>query len=68
MSTQQTIEQRLRRIEDRLAIHDLVHLYGFVMDERDLTGLDSLFTEDAHLGSDDGVFDATGLEIGRAHV
>lgn len=58
----QDFERRLRRIEDRLAIGDLAHLYGFVMDERDLDGLDSLFTEDAHLGSADGVFNANGLE------
>lgn len=57
-----TIEDRLRRIEDRSAIQELVHLYGFVMDERDVEGLDSLFTQDAHLGSADGVFDAHGLE------
>lgn len=57
-----SIEDRLRRVEDKLAIQDLVHLYGFVMDERDLDGLDSLFTPDAHLGSADGVLDADGLE------
>jgi ketosteroid isomerase-like protein len=57
-----TLEERLRRLEDRQALHDLAHLYGFVMDERDLDGLSSLFTEDARLGSEDGVFDAQGLE------
>ena len=63
MSTSSTtLEQRLRRLEDKQALHDLAHLYGFVMDERDLDGLSSLFTEDARLGSEDGVFDAQGLE------
>ena len=57
-----TLEERVRRLEDKQAIHELVHLYGFVMDERDIPGLDSLFTEDAHLGSADGVFNADGLE------
>lgn len=57
-----TTEDRLRRIEDQLAIQELAHLYGFVMDERDLEGLGSLFTADAHLGSADGVFDVHGLE------
>ena len=57
-----TLEERIRRIEDKQALHDLAHLYGFVMDERDLEGLSSLFTEDARLGSEDGVFDAQGLE------
>jgi ketosteroid isomerase-like protein len=57
-----TLENRIRRIEDKFEIQDLAHLYGFVMDERDLDGLGRLFTEDAHLGSEDGVFDATGLD------
>ena len=57
-----TLEDRLRRLEDKQALLDLAHLYGFVMDERDLEGLSSLFTEDARLGSEDGVFDAQGLE------
>ncbi|MDP3968292.1 MAG: nuclear transport factor 2 family protein [Nocardioides sp.] len=57
-----TLEDRIRRIEDKIALHDLAHLYGFVMDERDIEGLSSLFTEDAHLGSADGVFDARGLD------
>lgn len=57
-----TLEDRIRRIEDKIALQDLAHLYGFVMDERDLEGLSALFTDDARLGSDDGVFDARGLE------
>lgn len=61
-TTTRTLEERVRRLEDKQAIHELVHLYGFVMDERDIDGLDSLFTADAHLGSADGVFDADGLE------
>lgn len=56
-------EDRLRRLEDKAAIADLVNLYGYVMDERDLTGLSSLFTDDAHLGSEDGVFNADGLSV-----
>lgn len=56
------LASRLRRIEDKFEIQDLAHLYGFVMDERDLDGLSRLFTDDAHLGSEDGVFDARGLE------
>ncbi len=55
------LEDRLRRIEDKQEIADLVALYGFVMDERDLVGLPTLFTDDARLGSADGVFDAHGL-------
>lgn len=63
-----TLEDRLRRLEDKQALHDLAHLYGFVMDERDLEGLSSLFAEGARLGSEDGVFDAQGLEtIAKAY-
>ena len=61
-----TLEDRLRRLEDKQALHDLAHLYGFVMDERDLEGLSSLFTEDARLGSEDGVFDARDYVIWRS--
>lgn len=57
-----SLEARLRRVEDTLDLQRLAHLYGFVMDERDLAGLPELFTEDAHLGSEDGVFNANGLE------
>lgn len=57
-----SLEARIQRIEDKIELHDLAHLYGFVMDERDLTGLSRLFTEDAHLGSDDGVFNARGID------
>jgi ketosteroid isomerase-like protein len=56
------IEARLRRIEDKADIEDLVVLYGFVMDERDLAGVRRLFTEDATLRSHDGVFAASGLD------
>ncbi|MBM7365840.1 nuclear transport factor 2 family protein [Gordonia hydrophobica] len=55
------LDARIRRLEDRQAITDLVLLYFHVMDERELGALPRLFTDDAHLGSGDGVFDATGL-------
>ena len=56
------LETRLRRIEDRQEINDLSLLYFLVMDERQLDDLPRIFTEDAHLGSDDGVFAANGLD------
>ena len=62
MNDATNLEERLRRIEDKFEIQDLAHLYGFVMDERDIEGLGRLFTEDAHLGSEDGVFNAEGLQ------
>ena len=55
-------EQRLRRVEDRQAIQELGILYGFVMDERDEAGIRQIFTEDATLDSQDGVFKAAGME------
>ena len=56
-----SLEARLRAVEDRLEIQQLITLYGFVMDERDAAGMSSLFTEDARLASADGVMDAVGL-------
>ncbi len=56
-----TIEQRLQRVEDRQAIKELGILYGFVMDERDEAGIRQIFTEDATLDSQDGVFQAAGM-------
>lgn len=56
------LEARLRRVEDRQELTELVLLYFHVMDERNLDSLPRIFTADAHLGSGDGVFDATGLD------
>lgn len=57
---------RIRVLEDRLAIGELVAAYGFVMDERDLGLVEELFCSDARLRSPDGVFRAEGLEAIRA--
>ncbi len=56
------IEKRLRRIEDRMAIADLVHAYTFAMDNRDLTWAADLFTEDGRFRSADGVMEAQGRD------
>ncbi len=55
-------EQRLQRAEDRAAIQELAILYGYIMDERDEVGIRRVFTEDAILGSEDGVISAKGLD------
>lgn len=60
--TEISLADRVRRLEDRAAIMDLAVLYGFVMDERDLTAIPRLFSPDATLRSQDGVFGATGLD------
>jgi hypothetical protein len=57
-----SVEDRLARLEDRVAIGELAILYGFVMDERDISALPRLFTRDASLRSADGVFAASGLD------
>ncbi|MER6977384.1 nuclear transport factor 2 family protein [Streptomyces carpinensis] len=61
MTQSSDLETRIRRLEDRREIDDLVLLYFLAMDERDLPGLPYIFAEDAHLGSADGVFAANGL-------
>jgi hypothetical protein len=57
-----SVEDRIRRIEDRQAIADLAVLYGFVMDERIVDAIPKLFTADATLRSADGVFAARGID------
>jgi hypothetical protein len=57
-----SVEERIRRLEDRAAIQELGVLYGFVMDERDEPGIRQIFCEDAVLRSEDGVFAARGIE------
>ncbi|MET7392833.1 nuclear transport factor 2 family protein [Dactylosporangium sp. NPDC005572] len=57
-----SLADRIWRIEDRFAIQDLAVLYGFVMDERDLAGVRRLFAADATLRSADGVFAANGID------
>lgn len=57
-----TADERLRRLEDKAAIEDLVVLYGFVMDERDEDGVRRLFCPDATLRSGDGVVGTAGVD------
>lgn len=54
------LEIRLRRLEDREAIRELVGRYGYVIDNRDLDGVAELFCEDGILESQDGVMQARG--------
>ena len=57
-----TIEARLRRIEDRAEIADLVTRYGLAMDDRDVAAFGSLFTDDVRIWSADGVMESRGLD------
>ncbi|MDD3885230.1 MAG: nuclear transport factor 2 family protein [Gallionella sp.] len=52
-------EERLARVEDRLAIRELISRYNMSIDDRDLKTVGSLFTEDAFFGSVDGAMGAT---------
>jgi len=55
-----TLETRIQRIEDRLAIHDLVATYGRVVDDRRVEELSELFSVNGRFRSADGVMDARG--------
>ncbi|MHA7816112.1 MAG: nuclear transport factor 2 family protein [Pseudohaliea sp.] len=62
MSATSSLEARLRRLEDRVAIEELIARYGLVMDDRDMDAMPGLFTEDVRILSRDGVMDARGRE------
>jgi ketosteroid isomerase-like protein len=61
-----TLEQRLRRLEDRVEIGELVTRYGLVMDDRDVDAMPDLFTPDVRVRSADGVMDARGRDAAVA--
>ena len=56
------LETRLRRLEDRIEINDLIARYGLVMDNRDMAGMPGLFTHDVVISSTDGGMSAAGRE------
>ena len=55
-------EDRIRRLEDREAIKDLVTMYGFVMDERSISGIRKLFADDAEFRTPDGYINTSSLD------
>lgn len=57
-----TLAARLAEVEDRLAIRELVARYCFAIDDRDLSVLAQLFTDDAFFGSADGSMGVTGRD------
>ena len=57
-----TVEARLRRLEDRTELRELVGRYGLAIDDRDIEAIAALFTPDASFRSRDGVMDARGRE------
>jgi ketosteroid isomerase-like protein len=61
-----TLERRIRRLEDRVEIGELVTRYGLAMDDRDVDAMPSLFTADVRIRSADGAMDACGLDAAIA--
>ena len=53
-----TIDLRLDRLEAESAIRQLIARYCFTIDDRDLPGIEALFSQDARVASEDGVMDA----------
>ena len=61
MNSPDDLLRRVRRLEDRAEIGELVARYCLVMDDRDMTGMTELFTPDAIVRSSDGGMHASGL-------
>ncbi len=58
----EALERRLRRLEDRIEIGELIARYGLVMDDRDIGGMPALFTPDVEVHSLDGTMNASGRD------
>lgn len=56
------LESRLRRLEDRTEISELIARYGLVMDDRDMAAMPGLFTADVVITSGDGNMNTTGRD------
>lgn len=56
------LERRIRRLEDRTAIAELIARYCLVMDNRDVDAMPGLFTPDVVIRSADGVMNTSGRE------
>ena len=54
------LHARLRVLEDRIELRELVTRYGIAIDDRDIEALAGLFTADGRFRSRDGVMDARG--------
>ncbi len=60
------LEQRIRRLEDRIEIGELISRYGLAMDDRDMASMPDLFTSDVVIRSRDGSMNATGRDAAVA--
>ena len=61
------LEARLRRVEDRAAIQDLVLRYGFLVDDKEVDAVAELFATDARLVTRRGAVKGEGREAIRAY-
>jgi ketosteroid isomerase-like protein len=66
MTSPSTLEGRLRRLEDRVAIDQLIARYCLVMDNREVDAIEALFTPDVYVWSADGVMDSRGRDAAVA--
>lgn len=57
-----SVEERLRVLEDRRELEDLITRYCIAVDDRDLDALVPLFTSDASMGHADGSAGGTGTD------
>ena len=57
-----SVETRLRRLEDRAELRELVARYAVAIDDRDIEAITALFTPDGAFRSRDGVMNARGRE------
>ncbi len=62
MTRPESLEARVRRLEDRIAIRELIARYGFSIDDRDMNAIGDCFCRDGRFRSRDGVLDASGRE------
>ena len=60
--SESNLERRIRRLEDRTEIGELIARYGLAMDNRDMAEIEAIFTPDAVLRSRDGVMNAVGRD------
>lgn len=60
MDDNHNLAARIRRLEDRAQLRELVARYSLAMDSRDMEALAALFTEDFCLRSRDGAMSLTG--------
>jgi ketosteroid isomerase-like protein len=62
MTQDSTLTARLRRLEDRAELGELIARYCIAVDDRDIEGLAALFTPEGCFRSVDGIMDARGRE------